>query len=73
MYKGKLDLHLNTHLKLKPFKCRMGCDVGFAEKGNRRQQGHQEKIMMEAQDEGVKPTQRHREGECKGSRCSSII
>ena len=37
MWKGKLELHLNTHLKLKPVKCRMGCDVGFAEKGNRRQ------------------------------------
>jgi len=42
MWKGKLELHLNTHLNLKPFKCRMGCDVGFAEKGNRRQ--HEDRV-----------------------------
>ena len=42
MWKGKLELHLNTHLKLKPFKCRMGCDVGFAESGNRRQ--HEDRV-----------------------------
>ena len=44
-----MEIHKNTHLKLKPFKCRKGCELGFADPANRGQhekRPHKDDNMM---------------------------
>ena len=34
--KNKLGIHMmNVHLKLRPYRCRYGCDIGYNDKSNR--------------------------------------
>ena len=34
--KGALDVHrMNIHLKLRPYKCRYGCDIAYNDMSNR--------------------------------------
>ena len=31
----RMEIHTNSHLKLKPYKCRKGCDLGFSDPAHR--------------------------------------
>ena len=33
----RMEIHTNTHQKLKPYKCRNGCDIGVSDPANRGQ------------------------------------
>ena len=39
-----MEIHTNTHFKLKPHFCRRGCDLGFTDPRNRRQ--HEKRVHM---------------------------
>ena len=43
--KKSMESHTNMHLKLKPHKCRKGCELGFADPANRGQ--HEKRVHKE--------------------------
>ena len=48
----KLKTHTNIHLNLKQHKCRMGCDIGFNDPGNRNQ--HEKRVHRKDTSTAVK-------------------
>ena len=35
--KKSLQAHMNIHLKVKPYRCREGCDMAYSDSSNRNQ------------------------------------